>query len=321
MNLAVHHRVRDTYAQELYNIQQRLRSKDHDPRAPRLEPRPFEKWERLLRAEEAQRVVGGMLRDKLWCPDPKLDQWVEHVWCMDAGMAAANAAGSAPPIGPNDVLGAAGTIIGFITAELGITIATGVSAWATQLGSAVFDHVQGTAGAQPAFSAADATIWGRATVTGDGTSDFMTNTWDPPTPGTTPAWFRFVFKPITFAANRRLVGGLGVIQAGAVNQMRCTNGTNGGLVAAALGTWSRAEALFNNSTTDYLKIGSTTSTGTNFGNTNVAANAVQLFAGGSTNFGNYALRKWMICNAEPTALQKAILDGMDNYLYNGNITL
>jgi hypothetical protein len=287
-----------------------------------LVPRPYEKWERFARAEEAQRIADLIVREKLWTPGRALDQWVERVWCIGSGMAEAGAAATCP-LGVLDVVSAA-NVIGYLQADFGISLATGVSAWASQIGGVTLDMAQGTGANQPAYSANDATLWGRPSVTGDGSNDFMTNTWNPDPPGTTPSWFHFIFKPITWLANKRFIGGIGVgVQAIATPQMRNSNGTNGGTVSPVLNTWNRGEALFNNTVGDYLIAGARAgiATGTNTGNTNVAANAVQLFAGGGTNNGNMACNRLLIMNADPTALQKAIFDGLELAHFNGNITL
>jgi hypothetical protein len=57
--------------------------------------------------------------------------------------------------------------------DKGITIATGVSAWADQSGGTSHDAVQANTTLQPAYSASDATFNEHGSVTPDGVDDYM----------------------------------------------------------------------------------------------------------------------------------------------------
>lgn len=78
----------------------------------------------------------------------------------------------------------------WLRADLGITIGTGVSAWADQSGSgdANKNVAQATGAAQPTYTATDATFNGKSTLTLDGTDDQLlaAGSWAvaPPTTGT-----------------------------------------------------------------------------------------------------------------------------------------
>lgn len=322
MSYALQNQLRAEFARELDAISRRSRDKRFDPRARMMVPRPFEKWERLARAETAQRVVEAVLRDKLWVPDRALDQWVEHVYHMGIGINEASAA-AGDELGPRDVVSGS-SIVGGLDAGSGISLATGVSAWAAYIGGTTLDVTQGTGGLQPAYTANNSSIWGRPTVGADGSNDYLLGTWNPPAPGTTPSWFRFVANRTVDITNGELFGtgtgsGMRCLRITAT-QVRCSNGTNGPSVTMAVATWHRDEILFNNNTTDYLKVGSNNGTGTNLGNTDPSAFALFAQTNG-TNPGAYSIQKVLVCNAEPTALQKALFDGMDTCFYNGNITL
>src|SRR6476661_8148485 len=106
--------------------------------------------------------------------------------------------------------GSARTIFGasFIAsyeATAGITVATGVSAWADLSGNGR-TLSQATGGAQPAF-AANGGPNGLPCVTGDGVDDSLSNNWVPPAPGTSPFAYIAVVKLISGTINKRLLGG------------------------------------------------------------------------------------------------------------------
>lgn len=322
--IALQNQIRAAFPRELAAIAQRARSRKHDPRAACLIPRGFEKWERIARGEEAQRIAEGVRKyHHRWRRCPTLDQWVEQVYCAGFGMADAGAAATRP-LGPTDALGGVGTVVGYLQGELGITTATGVSGWAAQLGGTTLDASQGTGGQQPVYAALDSTIWSRSTVRGDGSNDVLNTAWNPPAPGTTPTWVRTVMSRNADAASATLFASSGtsfILYRDTSTTMRAFNTTNTSQITVALTTWFRTETLFNNATTDYLKIGATSVTGVNTGNTDPAG--FRFFASTSAGAtpGNYSLQKVLVLNAAPTALQKAILDEMDRRYYNGNIAL
>lgn len=328
MSYLLDNQIRATFSRELDAIESRKRSGIHDPRAETLVPRAFETWERISRAEEAQRVVEVVLRDKLWAPDPRLDQWVESVWCMPFGLVSAGAA-AAIPLGPLDVI-TDGSIVGYLQGELGITIATGVSAWASQIGGTTIDLTQGTGANQPAYTANNATLWARSTVTGDGSNDEIgSTTWDPPTPGTTPTHFRAIAarqSRIASAASCWCGSAstrIAFREAATVGSVRAFNGTNSADVVMTEDQWYRVNLGFNNSAvTDALIVGSNTSGAAALGGS-IPVAGFHLFASSAIGAtpGNFSIQKLLIRNVLPTALESALLDGIDTRFYNGNIML
>lgn len=317
MTYALHNQVRAQFARELDAIGKRARSRLHDPRAARLEPRPFTRAERLSRAEEAQRVVDLIIREKLWTPDRALDQWVERVYCAGFGMAEAGASAAAT-IGVLDVVSSA-NVVGSLQADLGITLATGVNGWASQIGGTTLDATQGTGGNQPAYDTTHALFWGRPAVTGDGSNDYLNTSWDIPATGTSPTYQRVVASRASWGTNLRLTNGLSIRGGAASETIRAIANVLGSDIAMANGAAYRIELLCNNSASDYMKVGSTQVT-ENLGSANPAAGAYALLATTTGTFAStYSISKLLALNVGPSALQRALLDGIDRVYYNGLI--
>lgn len=324
MSYAVQNFVRDKYARELDALSRCARSRLHDPASVMMVPRGLEKWERIARAEAAQRVVEWVLREKRWAPGTGLDQWVERIYCSAGSMNIPAGGAAGIPLGPSDVI-ATTDIVGYLQGELGITIVTGVSAWASQIGGSTLSMAQATTGKQPAYSANNATVWGRSTVTADGTDDTVASGWTFPAPLTTPSWIRTVSNRVTDITNGTLFGGASNAVCrclrGSATEVRNNDLTNGPLVTMNVNTWYRTEHSFVNSTADYLKVGANSNTGTDTGNG--TSSSFRLFGVGATptSPGNYAVQKFLVCKITPSALQRALLDGIDSSFYNGNIAL
>lgn len=230
------------------------------------------------------------------------------------------------PPGPLDPLSiiTSKTPFFYLNADLGVTIGTGVSAWADQSGNGN-NFTQATGGKQPAYNATDSNFGSRGSVTGDGSDDFISTTWNPPAPGTTPIWFFAVFRQIGYTNGVYIMAGgnqiLGIAQLGTSPQMKILNTTattaNGG---AVIGTATRLEALFNNSTTDYLKLGSTSTTGVNSGNGD--GGSYTLFArntgSGPSNSAIACVGAW---NGEPTSGEKALLGAWVTSYYGSGVAV
>jgi hypothetical protein len=76
-----------------------------------------------------------------------------------------------PPVTPLTIFGAA-SVLQWCRADLGVTVATGVSVWADQSGNGK-DYLQATAANQPTLTAADATLNNLPTIGFDGVNDTM----------------------------------------------------------------------------------------------------------------------------------------------------
>lgn len=211
-------------------------------------------------------------------------------------------------------------------ADRGVTEVGGaVSQWNDNSGFARH-ATQATELMKPTYAASDAAFGGFPCITGDGTGDWLSVAWDPPTPGTFPIVFFFVFRQVTWTAGDYLFGGgnvtLALVQSGATPNMLCANTTSGpGSNGAPVGTAVRGRAFFSNTTSDYLKLGSAAdSTGINTGNVGIAA--FQLFSrNGGLGPGNFALA-WFgaTVGGDWTAGEKAAMDTWAAALCPGIVT-
>ncbi len=193
--------------------------------------------------------------------------------------AVAAASASIPPV---TILGSAAWAV---RADLGITIGTGVSAWADQSGNHV-DFTQGTGSAQPAFSAS--AINGQPSVLGDGTNDKLTATMARVAPGTQPFYLWFLMRQVSWTLNDQIYNdGSAVLFQGAVTpNLRINNAINSTEnTAATIGSFKFIEAYFSNSIADYLQVGATAVTGVSAGN-GVGTGSVILFGAAASAFSN-----------------------------------
>jgi hypothetical protein len=197
-----------------------------------------------------------------------------------------------------------------VQSDFGVTLnGPTVSAWADQSGNGN-DFSQGTAANQPTYAAG--ALNGQPTITFDGTNDSLANaTLNLPAPGTTPTFYWGVINH-TWGLNKAYicagVDRMKIFPANVTPQVNSNNGTGLGNTGAAVGSWVRMEALFSNSTNDYLKLASTNATGTNTGNNDPAAGILLGRNSASTVFGNISFAAFMICAGKPSAAELAALD-------------
>jgi hypothetical protein len=206
----------------------------------------------------------------------------------------AGSGGGAPSFGALDPLTIFTSVpkLFYQVADLGVTIATGVSQWDDQTGNTKH-AVQATGGAQPVRNVA--ALNGKNTITFDGVDDVLVySTLDLPSPSVTPTWFGFVFRQLTWTVNLSVFGGGGtaltrLFMRTATPTLDGSNGTAGtNNAGATLNTFARGELGFNNNVTDYVKLGATTTTGVNMGVGDPAAGAFCIgahnsAAGGASN--------------------------------------
>lgn len=190
-----------------------------------------------------------------------------------------------------------GSLAWWYRADLGVTVATGVSTWADQSGNNV-NMAQASGPAQPALIAS--AINGQPAVRADGISQVLSATWARVAPGTQPFYLCFVAKQISWVALNCLAGDFGAtgmfISADPASpQIDMFNTTNANAVSATLGTYLRIEMQFTGSTADYMKAGSAAAvTGANSGN-NAGGGTLQLFNRGGSVGGRYG--NWEIAEA------------------------
>lgn len=217
-----------------------------------------------------------------------------------------------------------GQLLLSVQSDLGVTLATGVSAWADQSGNGNnFAQAGGTQ--QPALSAG---VNGRPGLLFDGSNDELDNAsliWP------ASVSLRFVFRNVGYAPSTAILGpntnatGPIVYQVGASPNIRQFCVGDGALIngGAPLGTWVRARALFNNATTDYLRLGSVVSTGVNSGAGRAGSGMRLAFSAwaGFVNFANLELLQMAVLSAEPTAPQDAAYDTAVAAMYGATVGL
>lgn len=176
-------------------------------------------------------------------------------------------------------------VLMYCRGDLGITLGTGVAAWADQSGNG--NHwSQGTGASQPAYTAG--ALNGIGVLTGDGVDDVLNCSLNLPAPGTTPTTVLGVFRQVGWTAGRRWFGStadnnISIEQRPATPNARTFNGVNGAASAGAvIASWVRLIAEWTNNTTDRLVLAGMTGTGVNTGNS--ASTGRQLFASAGASF-------------------------------------
>lgn len=211
----------------------------------------------------------------------------------------------------------------FLSADLGVSMGTGVATWADQSGSGN-NAVQISGAAQPALISSDPDFGGRNSVSGDGSNDTMTMTWNPPAPGTTNIWFFAVLMQRTYTAGEYLMAGgntiLGLAQSAVTPQLRQFNTTGANANAGAvLNVPTRLEALFSSSVADYIKLAATTTTGVSAGNSD--APSFNLFSRNGAGFGDSKIACVGAWNGKPSAGELAALSTWVTNYYGGGIAV
>lgn len=219
---------------------------------------------------------------------------------------------SSAPVTPLTILG---SLAWWVRADMGITLGTGVSAWADQVPAGTVNFANGTGAAQPAFIAS--AINGHPAVRSDGVDDVLSAPWVRAAPGTQPFYIWLVCKQLGWGALRSVIGDIAVsgfteLQNGSSPTLQAWNSSSnsGSNAGGIIGSYFRHEMQFSNATSDYLKIGSVNATGTSASN-DAGGGQLQLF-----NRGNSAAsRYWNGEIAEafgflgtPTAQERADLD-------------
>lgn len=205
-----------------------------------------------------------------------------------------------------------GSLAWWVRSDLGITIDTNVSGWADQSGNGV-NFAQAVGSAQPTLVAG--VLNGCDAVRFiNPFDDNMTAAWVRVAPGTQPFYVWSVFTQISWTLNQCVLSdatatGFALRARTGSPELRMANAT---LVnansAAAVGTPVRCEMQFTNSTSDYLKIISTNTTGASAGN---LAGSGTMYLGsnaGGLNYAHIDLYEAFVFLGTPSAGQRAELD-------------
>jgi hypothetical protein len=227
-------------------------------------------------------------------------------------------------IGPTDPLSiiTSRSAFFYLIADLGVTVVTGASLWADQSGNGN-NAVQANTGLQPAYNIADSNFGSRNSLTSSNNAA-MTMTWDPPVPGTTPVWFWVILRQRSSLSGRYIMAGgngiLAISQASGGVNIRQSNTTqvnvNGG---ATIGVATRVETSFTNSTSDYVKAGSTSVTGANAGNSDAPSFVLFARSNASTTSSDVDIAAVGAWNGEPTSGEKAALDAWVTSYYGAGV--
>jgi hypothetical protein len=197
------------------------------------------------------------------------------------------------------------------------------SAWTDQKNSVAAS--QGTAASQPLIILPAS---GSGLIRGDGSNDVLRDAViDIPAPGTTPTFVWAVLTQRNWVASKSLwncgTTGFNVCLtppgAGASPQLVIYNGAsippaNSG---AVVGTPTRLEAYYNNGTSDYLKAGSTTTTGTAIGAADPTAGFNMFALSNGTSAAAIDIYALLICSGLPNSTELSALSSAAQTLYPG----
>lgn len=192
-------------------------------------------------------------------------------------------------------------------AAYNVTLGTGASSWAGMVSG--YTLAQASGPSQPTYSSSDSKFNGRPSLSANG-SQYIGGG-----PGLTPLPMYFW---CVFSAASAAPAAVGSVFSATSNRLelnqnagaltffsRNTTATNNNGGVAAINTAYRGEASFTNSTSDFVKIGSTNTTGVNAGastggNLTVFAGTGQLWAGSVVAI--------LVCAGVPSASERAALD-------------
>lgn len=229
---------------------------------------------------------------------------------------------SAAASDPLTILG--GTVLCYSRADL-VTIGVSFS-WDDKTGN-LLPWTNAIAASGPTLTASDVTLNNRPTLTFvAASSQSCDNALTRPAPLTTPTFIWAVVKTNTWTsnrvyfqdtvgANRFAVNMTGVTPA--ITMLNTTSvNSNTGLT---VGAWKRMEVGFTGSTNDYIKVGSTSSTGVSAGNN--ASLGARRMAGNTplSAFSSFSIAEILIASAIPTAPQLAQLDAYVTSVYGAGL--
>lgn len=229
------------------------------------------------------------------------------------------------PIGALDPLSLVSSVsnVLYLSGDMGITDSpSGISNWLNQGPQAELGDASQLVGSlQPSHGAG---LNGRGTVLFDGLDDYLKfPLLDLPDPDFLATWFWIVLKQVSWTSGNSIFGANSTTamrlfqSAGGSPQLGMNCGIAGAQnIGAAVGTWVRAEALYNNSASDYLKLGSSSGAPGATGGNNPSLGAFTLGAhtilgGGASNIEISLFSAW---TGKPSAPEVSQLDSwITNY--------
>lgn len=229
------------------------------------------------------------------------------------------AGGSAPLPSPPSSLVTSVPVVGCWVSNLVTQSGGPVTGWPDQSGNG--NNLAQNSGS-PTYTASDAAFGGQPSITFDGVDDDLLGSFAIPAAGTTPRHYWFVINQLGWTSGDCLFGsnaGLTqlVFQNGISPQCKqysaLVTAANGG---APIGTAKRGRALFTNSASDRLVLGSVSITGASAGN-NTAAN--WFLGSASINFANFSIAVMLITAGAPNAGELTALDSWATALYGASI--
>lgn len=187
------------------------------------------------------------------------------------------------------------------------------------------DMTQATATKQPIITAG---LNGWPGLLFDGSSqNLVSSGYNLAAPGTTNFGRLLVARQITWTTGKNLVGetsngNVGIIHTHtATPSIAAFNTSNSTDVAMTLNTWFRVRALWSNSTGDYLKVGATSVTGVNLGNS--SANGQEIASAAGAGFANIEVLAYGIwTGGDLSAADIAAVDAAIGVLFgSGNVSV
>ena len=219
----------------------------------------------------------------------------------------------------------------FLTGDTGVIEpggpGTGLATWTDQSGQGKNATQTGSSANYPTYSSAGGPS-SRGMVTFDAVNDYLEfANWNPPAPGTTPIWFFGVIRPNAWSSGANIYSGSGtnilrLRMSTSTGTLGAANGSSGQVLTNfTVGSWFRFENLFSNSSSDYVKVGPTSTTipGTITGNTDVANGAFRMCTDTLNRYGNVSWLCFGAWQGEPTTGEKAALTAWVTAYYGGTI--
>lgn len=205
---------------------------------------------------------------------------------------------------------------GWWRSDMGITIATGVSAWADQSGQGN-TLVQGTGANQPTLTAGQ--INGRPALVFDGVNDSLAVSFAL----TQPTTVFIVFSQISWTNFDMVFDGGAVSNDMSLQQATASPGLAiraGGAAAAlnnnlAVGTFGLVTSIFDGASS-LIQVNSTAATTGNPGTNAGAGLRVGVRGAGGANFGNISVAEIIVMAATATAAERVAVRSYSQALYN-----